>query len=96
MAIIKLNAATKFIKELYQNHHISIVKAKRYINANAKKRGSIDDGHSKKLLRAQALICSKSILYRAFALMRPKVIALALALALAILTITTTNRATIS
>ena len=84
--MIKLNAATKFIKELYQNHHISIVMAKRYINSNAKKRGTIDDGHSKKLLRAQALISSKSTLYRAFALMRTKVIAIALA-------ITPTNRA---
>ena len=63
--------------------------AKRYINSNAKKRGSIDDGHSNKLLRAQYLISSKSALYRAFVLMRPKVIAIALA----ILTITPTNRA---
>ena len=91
MAIIKLNSATEFIKELYQDYNISIVKASRYINSNAKKRGSIDDGHSKKLLRAQVLISSKSTIYRAFALIRPKVIAIALALA--ILTITPTNRA---
>ena len=78
MAMIKLNSATEFIKELYQDYNISIVKAKRYINSNAQQHGSISDGHSKKLLRAQALISSKSTLYRAFALMRPKVIALAI------------------
>ena len=66
MAMITLNSATKFIKDLYQDYNLSIVKAKRYINSNAKKRGSIDDGHSKKLLRAQAIISSKSTLYRAF------------------------------
>ena len=43
MAMIKLNSATEFIKELYQDYNISIVKAKRYINSNAKKRGSIDE-----------------------------------------------------
>ena len=37
------NSATEFIKELYQEYNISIVKAKRYINSNAKKRGSIDE-----------------------------------------------------
>ena len=43
MAMITLNSATEFIKELYQDYNISIVKAKRYINSNAKKRGSIDE-----------------------------------------------------
>ena len=84
MAIIKLNSATEFIKELYQDYNISIVKAKRYINSNTQQHGSISDGHSKKLLRAQYLISSKSTLYRAFALIHPKVIDIALA----ILTIT--------
>ena len=79
MAMITLNSATKFIEELYQDYNISIVKAKRYINSNAQQPGSIiNDGYSKKLLRAQSLISSKSTLYRAFALMRPKVIALAI------------------
>ena len=78
--MIKQNSATEFIKELYQDYNISIVKAKRYINSYAKKRGSIDDGHSKKLLRAQALISSKSTLYRAFVLIRPKVIAIIIAI----------------
>ena len=82
--MINQNSATEFIKELYQDYNISIVKAKRYINSNAQKRGSIDDGHSKKILWAQNIISSKSTLYRAFALIRSKVIALALA----ILTIT--------
>ena len=76
MAMITLNSATKFIKELYQDYNISIVKAKRNINSNAKKRSSIDDGHSKKLLRAQTIISSKSTLYRAFPLKSNKVIAI--------------------
>ena len=60
MAIIKLNSATEFIKELYQDYNISIVKVKRYINSNAKKRGSIDDGYSKKLLRAKPLLAQRT------------------------------------
>ena len=37
------NSATEFIKELYQDYNISIVKAKKYINSNAKKLGFIDE-----------------------------------------------------
>ena len=43
MAMIKQNSATEFIKELYQDYNISIVKAKRYINSNAQQPGSIID-----------------------------------------------------
>ncbi len=37
------NSATGFIKELYKDYDITIVKAKRAINANASKRGSIEE-----------------------------------------------------
>lgn len=37
------NSATDFIKELYQDYHITIVKAKRAINADARKRGAIEE-----------------------------------------------------
>lgn len=37
------NSATNFIKNLYQDYNISIVKAKRAINANGAKRGAIDE-----------------------------------------------------
>lgn len=37
------NSATDFIKELYQDYSITIVKAKRAINANGSKRGSIEE-----------------------------------------------------
>ena len=37
------NSATEFIKELYANYHITIVRAKRAINSNAKKRGEVDE-----------------------------------------------------
>lgn len=37
------NSATEFIKELYQEYDITIVKAKRSINANASKRGAIEE-----------------------------------------------------
>lgn len=37
------NSATNFIKELYKDYTISVVKAKRAINADANKRGEIDE-----------------------------------------------------
>lgn len=37
------NSATEFIKELYQEYNITIVKAKRSINADASKRGAIEE-----------------------------------------------------
>lgn len=37
------NSATDFIKELYDSYSISIVQAKRIINADANKRGNIDE-----------------------------------------------------
>lgn len=37
------NSATAFIRGLYQDYHISTVKAKRAINANASKRGEIEE-----------------------------------------------------
>jgi len=37
------NSDTKFIKELYKDHKINFVKARRMINSNAKKRGSINE-----------------------------------------------------
>ena len=39
--MITLNSAAKFIKELFQDYNISIVKAKRYINSNTQQHGSI-------------------------------------------------------
>lgn len=37
------NSATEFIKDLYSNYNIKIVKAKRTINSNATKRGEIEE-----------------------------------------------------
>ena len=37
------NSATDFIKELYQDYPISIVKAKRAVNSNASSRGAIEE-----------------------------------------------------
>ena len=37
------NSATSFIEELYKDYEINYVKASRYINSNAKKRGEIDE-----------------------------------------------------
>lgn len=37
------NSSTEFIKELYQEYDITIVKAKRAINADASKRGAIEE-----------------------------------------------------
>ena len=37
------NSATDFIKDLYKEHRIEIVQAKRPINSNANKRGEIDE-----------------------------------------------------
>lgn len=37
------NSATDFIKDLYKDYNIKIVKAKRAINSNGKKRGAIDE-----------------------------------------------------
>ena len=37
------NSATDFIKELYKDYNISIVRAKRAINSDASKRGSIEE-----------------------------------------------------
>ncbi len=37
------NSATAFIKELYQDYDITIVKAKRAINSNASKRGAVEE-----------------------------------------------------
>lgn len=37
------NSATDFIKELYRDYDIKIVRAKRAINANADKRGPVDE-----------------------------------------------------
>ena len=37
------NSATEFIKELYQEYEITIVKAKRAVNADASKRGAIEE-----------------------------------------------------
>ena len=37
------NSATEFIKELYHEYSISVVKAKRVINSNASKRGAIEE-----------------------------------------------------
>lgn len=37
------NSATDFIKDLYKDYHITIVKAKRAINSDASKRGEIEE-----------------------------------------------------
>lgn len=37
------NSATDFIKDLYQDYHTTIVKAKRVINSDARKRGAIEE-----------------------------------------------------
>ena len=37
------NSATDFIKDLYKDYDITIVKAKRAINADASKRGAIEE-----------------------------------------------------
>jgi len=37
------NSATDFIKDLYKDYYITIVKAKRAINSNANKRGEIEE-----------------------------------------------------
>lgn len=37
------NSATDFIKDLYKNYEIIIVKAKRAINVDANKRGEIEE-----------------------------------------------------
>jgi DNA adenine methylase len=37
------NSATPFVKDLYKDYNISFVKANRYINSNAKKRGEVDE-----------------------------------------------------
>ena len=37
------NSATEFIKELYGEYEITIVKAKRAINSDASKRGAIEE-----------------------------------------------------
>lgn len=37
------NSATAFIKELYRDYDITIVKAKRAINSNASKRGAVEE-----------------------------------------------------
>lgn len=37
------NSATEFIKDLYRDYDITLVKAKRAINANPKKRGQIEE-----------------------------------------------------
>ena len=37
------NSATAFIKDLYKDYHITIVRAKRAINSNASKRGAIEE-----------------------------------------------------
>lgn len=37
------NSATDFIKELYQDYRVTIVKAKRAINSDASKRGAIEE-----------------------------------------------------
>ena len=37
------NSATPFIQDLYKEYDIVIVKAKRAINADASKRGAVDE-----------------------------------------------------
>lgn len=37
------NSATDFIRDLYHEYDITIVKAKRAINSDAKKRGAIEE-----------------------------------------------------
>ena len=37
------NSSTQFIKDLYKNYNINIVKAKRAINSNASKRGVVEE-----------------------------------------------------
>lgn len=37
------NSATDFIKELYQDYSVTIVKAKRAVNADASKRGAVEE-----------------------------------------------------
>ena len=37
------NSATAFIKDLYKDYDITIVKAKRAINVDASKRGAIEE-----------------------------------------------------
>ncbi len=37
------NSATEFIKDLYKDYHITVVKAKRAINSDASKRGAIEE-----------------------------------------------------
>ena len=37
------NSATDFIKELYKDYNVDIVKAKRMVNSDATKRGAIEE-----------------------------------------------------
>lgn len=37
------NSATDFIKDLYKDYHINVVKAKRAINSNADRRGAVEE-----------------------------------------------------
>ena len=37
------NSSTEFIKDLYKDYNITIVKAKRAINSNANKRGVVEE-----------------------------------------------------
>ena len=37
------NAATEFIKDLYQDYRIEIIKARRTVNSNPEKRGQVDE-----------------------------------------------------
>ena len=37
------NSDTPFIRELYRDFHIEVVRAKRAINANGRKRGAVDE-----------------------------------------------------
>ena len=37
------NHNTKLIRDLYKNYNINVIKAKRNINANGKKRGNVEE-----------------------------------------------------
>ena len=43
------NSSTPFIQELYRNYKVTVVKANRYVNSIAEKRGEIDELLNQKL-----------------------------------------------
>ena len=58
------NSATEFIKSLYGDYDVTIVKAKRIINSNVNGRGAVDEvlirNYGKKMMQ-RGKVCLKSI-----------------------------------